>query len=222
MSHDAIPTTIKGFTEYIKIAYAKASANLNVYGISGSKFALITPLYNDYIAKEAIAANPDTATKGAREARDEAHVKLEKSWRQFLNESIRFNTQVSTSDKEVFGITPRDTTRTPVGVPDVVPALSIKRVGARRYEVEILDGGTGKKKKPEYAAGSYLYVAVTEPGQEPKHESEYRRMEFSSNCLHVLEFSLGELAKQANIYARYSNAHGKEGPESATETVIIG
>jgi hypothetical protein len=47
-------------------------------------------------------------------------------------------------------------------------------------------------------------------------------MDFSSNCHHVLEFSLDDLGKQAGFYARYVNAHGKEGPMSAVETVVIG
>jgi hypothetical protein len=117
MSKGFIPRTITGFKEYIEIAYKKASVNLSAYGISPEKFAPITVLYNDYIAKETLAANPDTATKGNREARDEAQEALEKAWRQFLNESVRFNTAVSTADKEVFGISPRDGIRTPSQAP---------------------------------------------------------------------------------------------------------
>jgi hypothetical protein len=58
-------------------------------------------------------------------------------------------------------------------------------------------------------------------GQEPQHEDEYRKLDFSSTCHHVVEFPIEQLAKQANIYARYSNAHGKEGPKGPVETVII-
>jgi hypothetical protein len=222
MPENLFPTTIAGFTEYIKIAYAKAQNNLSKYGISSAKLTPVTPLYNAYIQAEAVAANPETATTGARHARDDAGDALKKEWRKFLNENIRYNSSVPVADLDVFGIRERDTTRTPAGVPDKVPALSIKQVGVRRYEVEVLDGETGKKKKPQYATGSYIYLAVTEPGEEPKHESEYRKLDFSSNCHHVVEFPLEQLAKQANIYARYSNAHGKEGPEGIAEAVIIG
>jgi hypothetical protein len=62
----------------------------------------------------------------------------------------------------------------------------------------------------------------TEVGQRPQHESEYRKYDFSSNCHHVVEFPMEQLAKQANIYAHYSNSHGKEGPAGAGEEVIIG
>ncbi|KAA6302059.1 MAG: hypothetical protein EZS26_001660 [Candidatus Ordinivivax streblomastigis] len=221
MPENLFPTTIAGFTEYIKIAYNKAETNLTTYGINPDKLTVITPFYTAYVQAEEVAANPDTATTGARRTRDDARKALEPAWRKFLNENIRYNSEVPVADLEVFGIKERDTVRTPVGIPDIAPVISVKSVGARRLEVEVLNSETGKKKKPKYATGSYIYVAVTEVGQTPQHESEYRKQDFSSNCHHVLEFPLEQLAKQANIYARYANSHGKEGPEGAADEVII-
>ena len=215
------PRAIAGFTEYIKIAYVKVQNNLNTYGISSAKLAVITPLYSAYIAAEAVAANPDTATKGARRTRNNARDALTAEWRKFLNECIRYNSAVHAADLEVFGIRKRDTTRTQAGIPYRIPVVFAKPAGARRFEVEVLDSETGKKKKPQYAAGSYIYLAVTDMGQAPQREHEYRKLNFSSNCHHVVEFPMEQLAKQAHIYARYSNAHGREGPEGPVETVII-
>ena len=36
------------------------------------------------------------------------------------------------------------------------------------------------------------------------------------------EFPVEQQAKQAHIYARYSNSHGKEGPKGRVKTIIIG
>jgi hypothetical protein len=221
MADSLFPSTITGFTEYMKVAYAKAGANLNVYGIPANKYAVITPLYNAYIAAEAITANPDTATTGARRTRKLAEGVLKKEWRKFSNENIRYNSAVPTADLEVFRIPERDTTRTVAGIPDKIGIVSARTVGSRRMEVEVLDSETGKKKKPRYATGSYIYVAVTEVGQTPQHADDYRKQDFSSNCHHVVTFPYEQLAKQAHIYARYSNAHGKEGPEGPVETIII-
>jgi hypothetical protein len=221
MSESVFPRTITGFTEYIKIAYVKAQLNLSLYNINPEKLTPITPLYNNYIEAEAIAANPDTATTGARRTRNNARKALETAWRRFLNENIRYNSDISASDLEVFGIKERDTTRTPAGIPEVAPALSVRQAGVRRYEIDVLDSVTGKKKKPLHATGSYLYLAVTEVGYTPLHASEYHMKDFSSNCRHVIEFPMEQLARQARIYARYINAHGKEGPEGMAEAFII-
>ncbi|MDR1114568.1 MAG: hypothetical protein LBL33_00145 [Tannerella sp.] len=221
MAKDVIPQTIAGFTEYIKIGYQKVSVNLNAYGISPAKLAVITPLYNDYIAKEALAANPDTATKGNRKARDEARDTLEKAWRQFLNESIRFNTSVGTADKAVFGISPRDGIRTPAQTPTDTGIVKVKRLGAFEYEATVIDEKTSKRKLPEHAAGSFIYLTVSEPGVLPENIEAYRKLDLSSNARHDLHFSPSELGKQANVYARYSNRHGKEGPAGPIETFLI-
>jgi hypothetical protein len=221
MSKDSIPRSITEFTEYIKIGYQKASTNLNAYGISPAKLAVITPLYNDYIVKEALAANPDTATKGNRRARDEARDKLEKAWRQFMNESIRFNTSVGTADKAVFGILPRDDIRTTVQTPTDTGIVKVKRLGAFEYELTVISEKTSKRKLPEYATGSYLYLAISEPGVLPENIDTYRKLDFSSNSRHELHLSPSDLAKQANVYARYSNRRGKEGPAGPVETFLI-
>ena len=221
MKKDVFPAGIAEFTEYIKNAYQKASVNLSVYGIPSGKFTLLTPLYNDYIAKEAIAANPDTATKGARAARKEARGKLEKAWRQFLNESIRYNMSVGTADKEVFGISLRDNTRTAALSPTNTGMVSVKRLGAFEYEAIVTDEGTSKRKLPAHAGGSYIYMAISAPGILPEGLDAYRKLSFSSNPRHELHFSPSELGQQANVYVRYANRHGKEGPIGPVGTFLI-
>lgn len=221
MSKNSIPKTIAGFTEYIKIVYQKALTNLSDYGIPAEKFAVVTPLYNDFITKEALAANPETATKSNRVARDEARSMLEKTWRQFLNECIRFNTAVSTADKAVFGISPHDGIRTPVKPPTATGIAKVTRMGAFEYEVIVIDAENSKRKLPENASGSYIYLAVSEPGVLPENIEGYRRMEFSSGSRHELRFPSSDLGKQANIYICYANRHGKEGPAGRIETFLI-
>jgi hypothetical protein len=216
-----IPRGNARFAEYMRNAYDKLIVNAGAYGIAPDKIAPITEAYNNFMAAEALASNPDTATSGNRHARDTARKTLETLWRVFLNENIRFNTLVSEPDLEVFGLLPGDNTRTTAGVPDKVGIVSIKRVGALRLEARVLDADTGKPKNPLYATGSYLYLAVTELDKVPEHADEFHKKDFSSNNKHVLEFPREQLGRQAHIYARYSNAHGKEGPEGPTETVVI-
>jgi hypothetical protein len=216
-----IPRAHARFAEYMTNAFHKLIANAAAYGIAPDKLETITEAYHHFMAAEALASNPDTATGGNRHTRDTAHDVLDKLWRAFLSEYIRYNSLVSEVDLEVFGITKGDSTRTPAGVPDAVGMVSVKRVGAFRLEARVLNAATGKPKNPQHATGSYLYVAVTDIDKTPEHADDFHKKDFSSNNKHVLEFPREQIGRQAHIYARYSNAHGKEGPEGPTEKVII-
>jgi hypothetical protein len=221
MSDDIFPAMpIIDFAEYIEIAYAKAENSLSAYGVSPDKFALIPPLYKAFMQAETAVADPDTATPDARRTRDAARKALMSAWRKFLNKNIRSNPTVSAPDLEMFGITGHDAVRTQPNVPDAVPRLVIRQAGVRKYEIEVINSETGKKKKPRYAAGSVIYLSVTKP-DEPQHGNEYHKMDFAPTCRHMLEFPPEQLAMQACIYARYTNTHGKEGPEGIVATVII-
>jgi hypothetical protein len=221
MGRNFIPASIAKFTEYIKIAFKKAEDNLAAYGLSADTLAAITPAYDRYVETEAVAANPDTATSGARRARNVARKTLEPLWRGFLNAYIRYNALVPEADREVFGLLRRDDTRTPAGTPDAVGMVSLHRVGAYRFEARVIESLTGKSRNPPYAAGSNLYVAVTDLDRRPEREDEFRKRDFSSNNKHVIMFQMEQKGKQAHVYARYANAHGKEGPGGHVETVII-
>jgi hypothetical protein len=221
MGRNFIPASIAKFTAYIKAAFKKAQDNTEVYGIDPANVAAIEPPYNRFVTAEALAANPDTATTGHRRERNAAQKELELKWRAFLNANIRFNKLVPEADLEVFGIKPSDTTRTPAGTPDAVPAVTLNRASAFRFEALVMDSATGKTKNPLHAAGSYLYVAITDMDKEPEREDDFHKRDFATSNKHVLEFTREQKGKQANVYARYSNARGKEGPKGATETVLI-
>ncbi|MDR0348397.1 MAG: hypothetical protein LBH90_02750 [Tannerella sp.] len=221
MGKNYIPRGIAQFTEYIQISVKKVRNSLVAYAIAPEKLKPVEDALHTFVIAEALAANPDTATTGRRRERDNAMNKLTLLWRNFVNANIRYNDLVPEADRAIFGLKPKDTTPTPVGVPDRVPAISIRHEGAYRFEVHVLDNVTGKIKNPPHASGSYLYVAVTELNHTPQHGDEFRKCSFSSNNKHVLLFRMDQKGMQASIYARYSNVHGKEGPEGLAKVIVI-
>jgi hypothetical protein len=216
-----IPRTLSGFTEYIRVVYDAAQKNVSVYQISTVELAKITPLYTNFLNLEALCANPATATKGNRDARNAARKQLETQWRLFLNKEIRLNDNVSIADKEIFGIFPHDTTSTTAGVPTETGVLTATQKGFCEYNVVVENAITGKKKHPAGATGSNLYSAVAEVGQPAPARGTFHFEGFSSNCRHEVRFPEEYAAKQAYLFARYTNPHGQEGPEGAIATFII-
>jgi hypothetical protein len=221
MSRDYIPQGIAEFTQYIDNAYKRASKNLTLYGLPASALVEITTALGRYTTAEAVATNPDTATTGARRERNAARKDLEKKWRQFINTNIRYNALVPEADREVFKLKPEDPP-TPVQPPKSTGRASIHRIGELQFELRVLDVETGKFKLPKNASGSYVYLAITEPDIMPAHDNDFRKLDFSSTAHHQIDFPREQLGKQANVYVRYSNVHGKEGPKGPIETFIIG
>jgi hypothetical protein len=87
--------------------------------------------------------------------------------------------------------------------------------------ITVVDEVSLKRKLPEDAAGTNLYLAVSEPGVVPERLEEYRKLDFSSNGRHVLDFVSSQLGMQGNVYVRYANRHGKEGPIGGVEGFFI-
>jgi hypothetical protein len=221
MSKDFIPEGNAEFRSYIVIAHDKLYTHPTKYDIPASVLNDYGSLYMDYLAADDKAENPDTATKGNRDERNRLRDELKKMWRQIVNEWIRFNSKISVPDKEVFHVYPRDDTRTPAKTPKDKGLARVKRLGAYEYEVTVVDETNLKRKLPEDATGSYLYLVVSEPGVVPEKIEDYRKLDFSSNANHTIVFPSEQLGMQGNVYVRYANQHGKEGPIGPVESFFI-
>jgi hypothetical protein len=220
-SHD-IPGGHDAFTKYMEFCYPKVRTNLAAYGIAPDKFVPLTADYTPFIAAEAAVANPDTATSTARHERDRLQKRLETTWRDFRNESLRYNPLVSDSDNEDFGIKVSGGVRHHIGAPTAEGGtIVIVRRGTCELEVQVRDRTSSKLKNPENAAGSNLYVAVAPVGALPPDASAYYKATFASDNTHDLLLPAADIGHRASIDARYANAPGAEGPAGPVETVVV-
>ena len=215
-----IPRGHAAFTEYMEHCYSTVETNLSAYGIDPSKLAPLTNDYNAFLAAEKTASNPETATSPVIHERNRLQKKLEGTWRIFRNENLRYNALVSDKDKESFGIKISDGTRHPAGIPTDTGTVTPIRRGTCEFEIQVREEKTGKLKNPAHATGSNLYLAVGALGESPAF-ADYHRVSFESDNTHDLFLRHEDIGKQANVFARYSNPHGKEGPEGPVNTFVI-
>jgi hypothetical protein len=206
----------------MRIAFETAEMSATKFGISPDELAKVKPLYDAFMHLQALCANPETATRAYRDARGEAWRVLEKHWRVFLNREIRLNGLMSVADKEVFGILPRDVTRTPPGEPKGMAQVTVVRMGERQFDVVVAEVATGKRRRPDDAAYSVIYSAIAGAGDPAPPREAFRYMGFSPKYRHAVTFAETEIARRAWIYARYSNRRGQEGPEGPLSSFIIG
>jgi hypothetical protein len=215
-----IPQGHAAFTEYMDFCYHKVEINLMPYNIDPTKLPPLTDAYHAFLTAEHTATNPDTATPTAIHERNRLQKILEGAWRTFRNENLRYNAQVSNEDKESFGIKISDGTRHAAGVPTEAGTATPIRRGTCEFEIQVREEKTGKLKNPEHASGSNLYLAIGAIGEAPAF-SDYHRVSYESDNTHDLFLRHEDIGKQANVFARYSNSHGKEGPEGPVNTFVI-
>jgi hypothetical protein len=218
-----IPDALAKYTEYIKNCFKKlvTDEQYKVYGLKETDLDTLKPAYTKFVDAELAASNPATANATLRRVRDEARKELTKIWRAFVNEHIRFNHLVPTEDLEFYGIKAHDNTHTPIGIPEEKCTVTAVRRGLYEYDLHVEEESTGKAKLPHNAAGSFTYVTVTELGVTP-HMDDFRKHDYSTTPHHLITFKDTEAGKQAHVFARYANIHGKEGPTGSIVTFIIG
>jgi hypothetical protein len=221
MRKDFIPSGLAEFRTYIARCHKKIVEKAADYKIPAAAIAPITLLFDAYIAADDGARSPETATQSMRDERRVARMTLEKAWRVFVNAWIRFNDSIGVSEKEFFNIMPRDTKCTPVKTPIDRALIAVRRLGVCMYEIRVVNEITGRRRLPEDAAGSYLYLLVSEPGVRPEAFGEYRKMTFSSTSIHILNFPTSQMHLQANVFACYANRHREEGPRGESEAFFI-
>ncbi|MDR3296806.1 MAG: hypothetical protein LBS94_01045 [Prevotellaceae bacterium] len=196
------------------------SANLEAYGIAAEQAAPMLAGFAEFEEAERKAADLDTSTSANKHHRDRLHRHLETSWRGFRNTYLRFNPKVSNADREGFGIAVPSGMRRRAGVPSADGMADIERMGTCAYKVVVRDLQNGKRKNPESAHGSNLYTAITPIGQTPAY-ADFRRTSYAPSNVHAVQFSHGDIGKQAHIFACYANTHGEEGPKGSVATVVV-
>ncbi len=214
-----IPRGIAQFTEYMKNAYAKAYSKLTNYKIDAEALKPVTSVYNDFIAAEAKASDPEYATRGNRDNRNRLHEELESIWREFLNANIRYNSRVSVADMAVMGFTP-STGSAPVPVPATQPVVTIDFSKEQQHTINFSDEELSGRAKPDKVHGAEIWAKIG--GAAPTDDSEFHFVAVVTASPYLMSFNLSEIGEKAYYRLRWMNAHGETGPWSTVASAIIG
>ncbi|MDR1699303.1 MAG: hypothetical protein LBR75_05730 [Prevotellaceae bacterium] len=214
-----IPRGIAEFTEYIKNAYDKVNSKLTNYKIDAEAFKPVTSVYNDYIAAEAKAADPEYATRGNRDDRNLLRQELEKVWRVFLGANIRYNTRVSVADMAVIGFTP-SAGGTPTPVPATEPVVKVDFSKEQQHTIHFSDGELSGRAKPDGVHGAEIWAKTG--GEAPMDDSEFRFLAVDTASPYSQRFDLNERGEKAYYRLRWVNTRGETGPWSAVVSAVIG
>ncbi len=155
------------------------------------------------------ASSPDTANRADRAERNRCEAEFQRVIRRIVNENIRYNSDVSSYDRQYIGLGIADTTLTAAKVPTSYPVLNVDFSQPQRHKLRIQDAKLDSKRKPAGVMGCEVWYAISD--DMPQHASELRFAGVATKATFTLDFDPAEEGKKVWYRARWINTRGKHG-----------
>lgn len=173
---------------------------------------------------EAYAAHvsAQAAAEAARQTKDAARRAAEAAIRPTVAR-VQVMPMVTNATRAQFGISLRDTTRTPAPTPTTAPSAIITSGGRLTHRLRLIDPATPTRRaRPKGVARAELYVVLTSPADPaPSDIAAYRYVESVSDGTATLSFAPADGGKQAHYITRWVTQTGGKGPWSDATSATI-
>jgi hypothetical protein len=179
----------------------------------------LRPLWAAYDAALAAAQSPDTRSKSATDAKNDAKKVLRHALSVFIAKYIDNNDAITAAILDKLGLEAKDTTRTPIPIPSTYPEFFVKVKDIRAVEVHFKAMGSAGRGRPYGYNGAVIYYGVSDvPPAEP---SELTHSALATKTPYTLMFTEAERGKRVYIALVWQNKKGQKGPFSQIEEAFI-
>jgi hypothetical protein len=216
---DYIPEAHDKFFRWQGDFYNRVTEKLSSFKIEESKLKDVTAAKSKYELAFQRASNPDSANRADRVERDERAAAYKAAIRQFVNENIRYNSNISDYDKQYLGLTIADTKPTPAPVPVTHPVIKVDFSEPRRHTLHIHDEDKSGRAKPEGVKEAEIWYKIAD--SEPANQSEMQYAGSTSKNTFLIEFDIPERGKKVWYNASWVNTRGAKGPWGEFENAFI-
>lgn len=219
MSKDYIPRTHDEFYVWQGNFYDRANEKLSSFKIDPDKFKPVTTAQSKYLQAFNRASNPDGANRADRVERDEREADYKTVIRQFVNESIRYNSNVSDYDKKYLQLTIPDTSPTPAAIPNSRPDLKIDSSEPQQHTIHIQDENLTSKMKPMGVAECEIWHKISET---PPEDEDLAYIGSAKKSYFLVRYTSSVSGERVYYKARWVNTRGEKGPWGRLESAVIG
>jgi hypothetical protein len=221
MDRNFIPGNDRAFFIWLKnmVAYI-VSKGLDYFNIPNEEFDTLSTQATTFEQKLNIAEEPDTRTKSAVQAKNDARETVEKTARIFVKRFLNNNPLVTNADRDNKGLPIYKDTRTPAPVATTYPDFDIDSSIIRRLSVHFYDQGSKKSKaKPEGQHGVEIRWAMTDTP--PATIAELTNSSFDTHTPFILNFEENQRGKSIYFCLSWENTRGEKGPWSEIQSAIV-
>ncbi len=162
------------------------------------------------------------AAEAARQTKDAARRAAEAAIRPLVAQ-VQVMPVVTNATRAQFGISLRETARTPAPTPATAPSALVSSGGRLTHRVRLVDPATPTRRaRPKGVARAEIYVALGPAlAPAPSDIASYQYVESVTDGTATLSFAPGDGGKQAHYITRWVNASGQRGPWSDAASATI-
>jgi hypothetical protein len=220
MSANYIPGSDRMFLTWINSLLKYLLASLARFGVPGERYQQLAVQRDDFSQKLDTAEEPATRTKLTVLAKDKVRKKLEADIRQFVNQYLAYNPEVTDVDHEGLGIPIHSKGRHPSPLATTYPDFDVDSSMIRRLTIHFYDQGSVKSKaKPAGQHGAEIRWAILDTP--PVDVKELIHSSFDTRTPFTLEFEGHECGKTVYFCLCWENTRGEKGPWSKIVSAII-
>jgi hypothetical protein len=214
-----IPRDNNGIRSWAHSFIALCDTNKTVWGIPTDTVTTLHTLWDNYDAALAKALAPDTHSKPATTAKEEAKKTLRDALIVFVAKYIDNNDIITIPIREQLGLPVKDRKHTSIPTPTTYPEFFIKVKDIRTLEIHFKPVGSVNRGRPYGYNGAIICFAVLE--SPPKDINELTHSLLATRTPYTLTFTEAERGKHVYIALFWENEKGEKGPYSQIEEAII-
>jgi hypothetical protein len=200
---------------------AIATGEKNPYTIEvapGSPFDLFERSFVDLEDKYKISIIPDSRTKSAIQAKNDAKRVFIDIARQFLKEYITYNSNVTNKDRDDLNVTIHKEYRSKSNAPTDPITIDLETKSVHRVRVGYHHVNSRSTSKPQFVTGVFIVYAIS---NSMPTVAELSNSVLATRSPQILQFNEEDAGKTVYVAGCWQNRKGQRGPWSSIEKVII-
>ena len=209
---DYIPKGINEFYVWQGNFHTRVSEKLTSFKIDAEKLIPVTEAQSKYELAFKQSSNPDATNRSDRVERNKRTAEYKAQIRAFVNESIRYNSDVTDYDRKYLGLTIPSGTRVPASVPTTIPEANVDFSQRLQHTLYFRDQNATSKAKPKGVHGCEIWYKVG--GEAPVSVSELTYVDTDTRSPFVIKFDGEDRGKIVYYWLRWVNSRNEVGPWS--------
>jgi len=206
---DFIPGPDGDLVEFAETFTTAATAQAAALGIPTADITDLTAKKTAFATAYNTSQQPSASSLDITR-KNEARADLVAAIRRIKNKYIDPADDLKVSDREAFGLPPKDDIRTSIPVPVITVALAVRPREARQIEVERWVAETESRANPYGMDGAVLYEKVGGPA--PTLPEELPQSMILKRHKTIRDYPETDRGKPVWYAARWQNSKGEKGP----------